>query len=125
MKRKVFLTLIVLSILTVATAALNSCGLLPNIIIGSISSKDPLIYEKTADGYAVVDCDSEATNVTIPVKYNGKPVTSIGDYAFENCDSLTSIKYRGTSSQWNAISKGYNWDYNTGYYAITYNYNGE
>ena len=31
------------------------------------------------------------TNVVIPAMYNGKPVTSIGDSAFRDCSSLTSI----------------------------------
>ena len=60
------------------------------------------------------------TNVTIP-----NSVTSIGDWAFEGCTGLTSVKYRGTEAQWNAISKGYDWDYMTGNYTITYNYTGE
>ncbi|MBO7304349.1 MAG: leucine-rich repeat domain-containing protein [Clostridia bacterium] len=62
---------------------------------------------------------SSLTSVTIP-----DSVTSIGDYAFYNCSSLTSINYRGTQTQWSAISKGYDWDYNTGSFTITYNYTG-
>ncbi len=58
------------------------------------------------------------TSVVIP-----DSVTSIGNYAFYYCRSLTSIKYRGTQAEWNAISKGYNWNYSTGY-TITYNYQG-
>ena len=53
----------------------------------------------------------------------GDSVTSIGLQAFYDCTSLTSIKYRGTQAQWNAISKGYDWNYNAGSYTITYNYN--
>ena len=65
------------------------------------------------------DCSS-LTSVTIP-----DSVTSIGELAFCNCTSLKSIKYRGTEAEWNAISKGYNWNYDTGNYTITYNYDGE
>jgi len=65
------------------------------------------------------NCNS-LTSVTI-----GNGVTSIGYYAFEDCTSLTSIKYRGTQAQWNAITKGYFWNSNTGSYTITYNYTGE
>jgi len=52
-------------------------------------------------------------------------VTSIGDWAFESCSSLTSIKYRGTEDQWNAIAKASDWDYEAGNYTIIYNYTGE
>ena len=56
----------------------------------------------------------------------GDGVTIIGDYAFNNCTSLTSINYRGTEAEWNAISKGYNWNYNVpSGCVITYNYTGE
>jgi hypothetical protein len=55
----------------------------------------------------------------------GDSVTSIGEYAFYGCSRLTSIKYRGTSSQWAVISKGTNWNSNTGWYTITYNYTEE
>jgi hypothetical protein len=64
-------------------------------------------------------CDS-LTSIVIP-----DSVTSIGDMAFSNYTSLTSIKYRGTEEQWNSVSKGYNWDSGTGNYTITYNYKGE
>ena len=69
-------------------------------------------------GDAFMNC----TGLTSVVIGNG--VTSIGRYAFYNCRSLTSIKYSGSESQWNAISKASDWDYNTGNYTITYNYAG-
>ena len=68
--------------------------------------------------YAFYYCSS-LTSIIIP-----DSVTSIGYRAFYGCSSLTSIKYRGTQTQWYAISKGYDWDYNTGSYTITYNYTG-
>ena len=46
----------------------------------------------------------------------------ISNYAFAYCDSLTSIKYRGTEEEWAAISMGDDWDYDTGYYTIEYKY---
>lgn len=48
-----------------------------------------------------------------------------GDNAFYYCDALKSIKYRGTEEEWNAITKGTNWDYHTGNYTVIYNYEGE
>ena len=53
------------------------------------------------------------TSVTIP-----DSVTSIGEGAFYNCSSLTSITYQGTKAQWNAISKGLDWNDYTGDYKI-------
>jgi hypothetical protein len=45
------------------------------------------------------------TEVTIP-----NSVVSIGAVIFAYCDSLVSINYTGTTTQWNAITKGQNWD---------------
>ena len=42
--------------------------------------------------YAVTDCVTSASgSLEIPSTYNGLPVTSIGNEAFKNCSSLTSI----------------------------------
>jgi len=72
-------------------------------------------------------CWSGLTNVTI-----GNSVTSIGEYAFLGCSNLEIIKYRGTQTQWDLISKGTRWDeyysngdYCTINYTITYNYTEE
>ncbi len=44
-------------------------------------------------GYSVTDCDTSISGaLTIPSEYNGKPVTAIGDNAFSNCTSLTSVE---------------------------------
>lgn len=42
----------------------------------------------------------------------GKSVKSIDTYAFEECGSLTSITFEGTIAEWDAISKGSNWNSN-------------
>ena len=52
-------------------------------------------------------------SVTIP-----DSVTSIESDAFRYCRSLTEINFEGTKAQWKAISKGSNWNYNTGAYTI-------
>ena len=57
------------------------------------------------DDYAFSGC-TRLTSVTI-----GGSVTSIGGLAFFYCTGLTSIKFNGTIEQWNAISKGNDWNY--------------
>ena len=42
----------------------------------------------------------------------------MGDDTFYDCGGLKEIHFTGTIAQWNAISKGYNWSYNTGSYTI-------
>ena len=64
----------------------------------------------------LVKC-SNITSIVIP-----DSVTSIGDVAFGNCESLTTINYEGTSVAWNNISKGAYWNDGTGNYTINYNY---
>ena len=48
-------------------------------------------------------------SITIP-----KSVTLIGPMAFMHCIKLTTIKYSGTSSEWNEIDLMPNWNTNTG-----------
>ena len=38
--------------------------------------------------------------------------------AFQSCVDITSIIYSGTVSEWNAISKEQDWDWNTGEYTV-------
>ncbi len=53
------------------------------------------------------------TGVTVE---NG--VGTLGSYAFYNCTGLTKIVFTGTKEQWDAITKEYNWNGNTGEYTI-------
>ncbi len=55
------------------------------------------------------------TSVTI-----GNSVTSIESRAFYGCTKLTSIIYQGTTSEWQAISKGSEWNYKTGDYTVSF-----
>lgn len=61
---------------------------------------------------AFADC-ANLTTIFLPSSLN-----YIGEQAFRNCTSLTRINYAAQKSWWNAISKGYRWDNNTGEYRI-------
>lgn len=58
---------------------------------------DELIYENLHyivdnDTITIIDCDVGATNISIPAQIDGMNVTAIGNQAFYNCSSLTSVK---------------------------------
>ena len=50
-----------------------------------------LTYHVYADHAELYDCAFGVGEITIPDKFNGVPVTSIGSYACEYCSKLTSI----------------------------------
>ena len=51
-----------------------------------------LTYDAGGATVIITDCDTAASGaLVIPGTIEGKPVTSIGDYAFASCTSLTSI----------------------------------
>ena len=50
-----------------------------------------LTYTVTNGEVKITGCDQSATAVDIPLSINGYPVTSIGDHAFHNCRSITSV----------------------------------
>ena len=58
---------------------------------GEVIEPAKLIFEKTDAGYSVTGYEGTPTVVVIPDTHEGLPVTSIGDYAFSGCTSLTSI----------------------------------
>lgn len=57
---------------------------------------------------------SYIASVTIP-----NSVTEIEYEAFCNCSGLTSIQFKGTVEEWQAIKKGSDWDSDTGDYTVT------
>ena len=95
-----------------SVTSIDDCAFQNCYYLKSVTIPDTI----TCISYGAFDYCTSLICITIP-----KSVTYIGHYAFNNCSSLTSIKYRGTSSQWNAISKAQYWDYYTESYTITYN----
>ena len=58
----------------------------------AVPVKPNLKYEIKDGTVTITECDKKASGaLTIPATIEGKPVTSIEDYAFRNCSSLTSI----------------------------------
>ena len=132
------------SITSISKGAFFGCNNLTSINVG-----DNNLYYKTIDGnlyskdgkalvqYAlgkkdesfyipesVTSIDSDAfrsckniQSVTIP-----NSVIEIKSVAFAYCDSLTTINYRGTEEQWDAISKDADWDLGTSNYTVVYNH---
>ena len=78
--------------------AFYNCSGLTSVVIG-----DSVKYI----GWGTFGGCSGLTSVTIP-----DSVTVIHDGAFYDCSGLTSIQYSGTIAEWNAISKGSNWNSN-------------
>ena len=59
-------------------------------------------------GYAAFGGCSSLTSVAV-----SNSVTSIINYAFNDCSSLTEVYYKGVASEWNEISIGSNNSYLT------------
>jgi hypothetical protein len=67
-----------------ALLALFACAFLPLHAAG--------LDDLTFEGGTITECKTSAAGeLVIPATIEGKPVTSIGDYAFTQCRGLTSI----------------------------------
>lgn len=83
------------------------------LIAGCNNSVIPCDGSVTSIGGWAFSGRTGLTSITIP-----DSVTSIGGGAFYECTSLTLITFNGTKAQWEAVNRGYNWNYNTGNYTI-------
>lgn len=77
----------------IAIALFCIIGLLAIVSILWLTSPNQVLqYEENADGYTVVGCKkSFVSTVKIPAEHNGKPVTNIGNRAFDGCTNLTRV----------------------------------
>ena len=123
-----------ISVTSIGDRIFYNCSGLTNIMVEDGNQK----YHST--GNCLIETESKTLiagikNSVIP---SDGSITSIGDYAFQNCrglisvsipnsvtsigfsafENLTSINYQGTQSQWNAINKGLNWNNNVGKYIV-------
>ena len=81
---------------------------------GCISLKSVVIPDSVTiiETLAFLRC-TNLTEITIP-----NTITSIEEGAFYSCTSLTDITYLGTQAEWQAVTKGTDWDTNTGNYTV-------
>ena len=98
------------SVTSIGNSAFSQCSSLT-----SINIPDSVI----SIGQCAFSSCKGLTSITI-----SEGVTSIDDSAFSYCTSLATINYTGTEEQWNAISKGTDWNYETSLNVI-YNYKPE
>lgn len=68
------------------------------------------------EAFSFAKC-SDLSSVIIP-----NSVVDISGYAFQECISLTDIYFTGTESEWEAITKGTDWDDGTPSYTLHFNY---
>ena len=85
MKKKIICLLI-----TLAVAVSVCCAL---ALSAEADSSSGLNFSLNSDGnsYTVKAMNKSITTADIPSTFNGKPVTSIGGYAFSGCSKLTSV----------------------------------
>ena len=77
-----------------------------NIIIPETVVSNGITYRVTSIGrFAFSDCES-LTDITLP-----NSVTSIGKRAFSRCKQLDFIRFGGTIAQWKQIELGIRWKY--------------
>ena len=84
------------SVTSIGKNAFSACDNLTSVTIGN---------GVTSIGEEAFSACHNLTNITIP-----DSVTSIGKEAFNYCYNLETITFKGTKKEWNAITKGFDWD---------------
>lgn len=90
----------------------------PKLLLRSI--KDKTVTEFTVPentkyiGQTAFANSETLTTVTLPAG-----LTVIAEGAMQHCDKLVSIQFQGSCNEWNQVSKGYLWNYETGNYTVT------
>ncbi len=83
------------------------------LVFGCKDSIIPADGSVTAIGEYAFYRTSGLVSIVIP-----SAVTELGSNAFGACSGLQIIEYRGTSAEWNAITKSENWDSDTVGYTV-------
>ena len=87
---KIFLLMLALSVALCAAAFADTEGF-------------TFALNGAGDGYVVTGYTGSASSVKVPDWYNQKPVTEIGDSAFEGCASFTEI-CKQVVPEWEEVS---------------------
>ena len=121
------------SVTSIGSYAFYGCSRLTSVTIGNsvTSVGDYAFYYCSSLKYNEYDNAYYLGNNSNPylwlIKAKNTSITSctihdnakfIYSDAFDGCSSLTSINYSGTKKEWKAISKGSNWNYNTGSFTV-------
>lgn len=111
MKISALIKLFLLTFVIFAMFALVSCSTEPFIAYDVEGGSQGLMYQKTSPfvpGYQVVGIgECRDADIVIPAKVKGIDVTAIGESAFENCTSVTSVTLPHTVvSIWNGAFSG-------------------
>ena len=61
------------------------------VVWGKCITEDGFVWEETTNGVIITDYKGGKTDIEIPSEINGKPVTTIDEEAFYNCDTITSV----------------------------------
>ena len=94
MKRKLksALSLLLCMIMVFGAVAVGGEGIGAKLDGMKANAYSIFTYEVINGKVKIVRCDTAASGaVTVPASIDGKPVVSIGDSAFENCDGLTKV----------------------------------